>query len=136
MIWTDQQIIILTAEWLRGVTAAEIAAMLGDGVTPSAVRGKRLHLNLPPRTGEVQREAEKQNGRKSRTAKPPAPADEPDAEKLAPLPGSTPRPWLTRDFGECAFPVEGESFNTRSCCLPVAPRRAYCPGHVRIMRGG
>jgi len=45
-----------------------------------------------------------------------------------------PRPWLTRAFGECAFPVDGESWTTRSCCNPTGGE-TYCSMHRRLMRG-
>jgi len=45
----------------------------------------------------------------------------------------TPRPWLSRLAGECAFPVDGESWLTRSCCNPSG-RRPYCDAHERLMR--
>ena len=44
-----------------------------------------------------------------------------------------PRPWLTRLTGECAFPVDGESWLTRSCCNPSG-ERPYCSAHERLMR--
>jgi|SRR5476649_536356 hypothetical protein len=46
----------------------------------------------------------------------------------------TPRPWLTREAGECAFPVGGEGKWTMACCNRCGSA-AYCSGHARIMRG-
>ena len=48
---------------------------------------------------------------------------------------SRPRPWLTRDDGECAFPMEGERADIRSCCKPCQDRSPYCPEHRRRMKG-
>ena len=45
-----------------------------------------------------------------------------------------PRPWLTRLTGECAYPVGGEGWRTRSCCNPCGPA-LYCLQHARAMRG-
>jgi hypothetical protein len=39
-----------------------------------------------------------------------------------------PRPWLTRAAGECAWPIDGEGWRTRSCCNPC-PGEDYCPAH-------
>ena len=39
-----------------------------------------------------------------------------------------PRPWLTRAAGECAWPVDGEGWRTRSCCSSC-PGETYCPAH-------
>lgn len=46
----------------------------------------------------------------------------------------SPRPWLSRRQGECAFPVDGEGHTVRSCCNPCGPG-AYCPAHQAAMRG-
>ena len=44
-----------------------------------------------------------------------------------------PRPWLSRRPGECAFPVDGESWLTRSCCNPAGVHR-HCAAHEPLMR--
>ena len=46
----------------------------------------------------------------------------------------SPRPWLTRRPGECAFPVDGKEARTRSCCNPCG-RATYCAAHRAVMRG-
>lgn len=127
------QIEVLTAEWLEGITSREIGLSLG--VSAEAVRCKRRQLGLPSRAGEITREARAHAGRNRRSLTPQmSTAPAPRLDRLAPLLGSMPRPWLDRAFGECAFPVEGEGAETRSCCLPVA-RAGYCAGHGRIMWG-
>ena len=45
-----------------------------------------------------------------------------------------PRPWLTREKGECAFPVAGDGVSVLSCCNPCGPK-GYCRPHVIAMRG-
>jgi len=52
---------------------------------------------------------------------------------LSPI-ARTPRPWLTREAGECAFPVGGEGKWTLACCNPCRSG-SYCPPHTAIMRG-
>jgi hypothetical protein len=44
-----------------------------------------------------------------------------------------PRPWLTREPGECAFPIDGDGRDTRSCCNPCGAQ-IYCSAHRRIAR--
>jgi len=44
---------------------------------------------------------------------------------------SAPRPWLTRLSGECAFPVDGDGRDIRSCCNPCGAE-TYCPAHRRV----
>lgn len=51
-----------------------------------------------------------------------------------PIPCS-PRPWLSRRPGECAFPVDGEGWAVRSCGNPCAQASAYCRGHRRVLKG-
>lgn len=43
----------------------------------------------------------------------------------------SPRLWTTRNFGECAFPMEGEGADIKSCCNPVS-QGSWCAGHRRI----
>jgi len=43
-----------------------------------------------------------------------------------------PRPWLSRERGECAFPVAGESWTTVACCNPCGGA-CYCPVHRELM---
>jgi hypothetical protein len=45
-----------------------------------------------------------------------------------------PRPWLTREDGECACPVDGAGAGIRSCCNPSGAA-TYCPAHRQAMRG-
>ncbi len=44
------------------------------------------------------------------------------------------RPWLTREPGECAFPIDGDGLAVRSCCNPC-DGGAYCAPHRALMRG-
>ena len=41
------------------------------------------------------------------------------------------RPWLTRKFGECAYPY-GERGNVHSCCKPTFNGTPYCEGHAAL----
>ena len=45
-----------------------------------------------------------------------------------------PRVWTSRKFGECAYPVDGEGADTRSCCNQTGGK-TYCPTHARVMLG-
>lgn len=57
------------------------------------------------------------------------------AGAFSPLAGSSPKPWLERAFGECAWPVGGEGADTISCCLPAMLGRPYCPAHWELRTG-
>lgn len=45
-----------------------------------------------------------------------------------------PRHWLSREAGECAFPVGGTGIHLISCCRPCG-RKTYCARHRALMRG-
>lgn len=45
----------------------------------------------------------------------------------------SPRIWSERKFGECAYPVEGDGADVKSCCNAVRDGSNYCPGHSKIM---
>lgn len=66
----------------------------------------------------------------------PPPVRSPRAEyrEVAATVAIEPRVWTSRKFGECAFPVDGEGADTRSCCNPTKGA-TYCPTHARVMLG-
>jgi len=147
MTWTDARIGELARLWAAGVSASGIAEALG-GLSRSAVLGKlhRLQLLRSRKAASVPRRFDGAVGafepgapqpnpvRPRRRAGPPEPPRTPWREAaFAPLPGSQPRPWLSRNFGECAFPVDGESDRTVSCCGPVQANSAYCPAHHGVV---
>jgi hypothetical protein len=45
-----------------------------------------------------------------------------------------PRPWLSLEAGQCAFPVDGEGWTTRACCNPCGAD-TYCSDHRAVTRG-
>ena len=58
MAWTDERIELLRKSWEAGMTASQIAEVLGEGVSRNAVIGKAHRLGLqarpsPVRPGEV-----------------------------------------------------------------------------------
>jgi GcrA cell cycle regulator len=149
MSWTDARIAQLRRLWTAGVSAAGIAEALGD-VSRSAVLGKLYRLDLlgsrkpasPPRRYEGPSGAHLGLRRapivRRDLAQPKAAPSEPPSapwreQAFTPLPGTLPRPWLSRASGECAFPVGGEGEALVSCCAAVRPRSAYCPGHHPIV---
>lgn len=117
------------AMWKAGTSATEIGKLVGK--SRSAV------LNMMTRQG-LQRSAIAKGMRAPAPPAPPPlvprPAPPPVrqvAEERA-LKGSKPRPWETRVFGECAFPLIVGGV-TCSCCLPVVPEKSYCETHHSVM---
>lgn len=54
MSWTDDRVTLLKQLWGEGKTAAEIAKVLGDGITRNAVIGKAHRLKLSSRLSPIQ----------------------------------------------------------------------------------
>ena len=59
MSWTDERVALLKQLWGEGKTAAEIAKVLGDGITRNAVIGKAHRLKLSSRLSPIQQNAPK-----------------------------------------------------------------------------
>jgi len=78
MSWTDERIALLKKMWKEGKSAAEIAKMLGKGVTRNAVIGKAHRMGL--------------SGRPSPIKKPAAPKKEPAAKKERAAPAAPAAP--------------------------------------------
>jgi GcrA cell cycle regulator len=54
MSWTDERVMLLKRLWVEGKTAAEIAKLIGGGVTRNAVIGKAHRLKLSGRVSPIQ----------------------------------------------------------------------------------
>ncbi len=59
MSWTDERVTLLKQLWGEGKTAAEIAKVLGDGITRNAVIGKAHRLKLSSRLSPIQQNTSK-----------------------------------------------------------------------------
>ena len=82
--WTDERVELLAKLWNEGLSASQIAAELGGGVSRNAVLGKIHRLGLAER-GKAQTAAT------ARVRKPARPADAVAAEE-APKPEQAPAP--------------------------------------------
>jgi hypothetical protein len=145
--WTPERVELLSSLWADGVPGGVIAKRLGPGFTRGMIAGKRHSLGLPPRGELAAKAAQARNGR--RTAEmlghvgKANPAVEAAAEAavlvleamMAPLQGSSPRPWELRRWGECAFPVAGYGAGTLSCCEVTDRGSPYCVGHREMLAG-
>ena len=54
MGWTEERVELLKKLWMEGLSASQIAGVLGEGVTRNAVIGKvhRLKLSRPRQAGQ------------------------------------------------------------------------------------
>ena len=156
MAWTDERRAAALKLWDDGLSAAEIARRLGDGVSRCAVIGVVYRAGKSNRRPKTSRQAYAKAPKVARAPRaaakrPPArpklklagcgavfedaPARAPRVEidrsaAFSPLPGSSPKPWLERRFGECAWPVGGEGADTLSCCQPAEGQ--YCRSHLAL----
>ncbi len=101
MSWTDERVEKLKELWTEGMSASQIAKVLG-GVTRNAVIGKVHRLGLSNRTqGEEPKVAEAPKAKAAPAPKPAAPpkaaAPEPVAETPAPAPVVRRTPPVIRD---------------------------------------
>lgn len=62
MGWTDERVVLLKRLWVEGKTAAEIAKLIGGGVTRNAVIGKAHRLKLSGRISPIQENARPESG--------------------------------------------------------------------------
>ena len=86
MPWTDERVELLKKLWTDGLSASQIAARLGMGVTRNAVIGKVHRLNLSGRQ-PVQRNAAPRAARKG-PREPSAPGVRPTGTPSMPTAGS------------------------------------------------
>lgn len=122
MAWTDKKIEQLKQLWGKGLTASQIAAKLGEGITRNAVIGKAHRLKLPSRPSPVKGEPE--------AAKPtPAPAAARKKEEAAPAPVKG-LDLLELTEQTCKWPIghPGDP-DFYFCGKPARPGIPYCPDH-------
>lgn len=154
--WSDADADKLAELWAEGLSGSEIAKLLG--VTRNSVIGKVHRLGLPKRSEAVGRaniaasQRARYAGQPRRTTISPARIIGPRKPKLQGAPTvkrapptprpqvihtfvdvTTARPWLTREFGECAFPAIGVGADTYSCCAKTDLGERYCPAHRAIV---
>ena len=147
--WTAERDAAALALWRRGLSGKEVARRLGAS-SQSAVIGRMWRLGTKrPKLVSAQNQQAAMGVRRTVAAAerggkphklfqgllPTAFGGPRSAPPLIehPLPRQTPvlcspRPWLSREDWECAYPVAGEGVSTLSCCnTPV--RRGYCAAH-------
>jgi hypothetical protein len=124
--WSREKDADARALWKAGRAASQIAAAIGAS-SASAVTGRARRRGWT-RPAELARINHRFAHMPFEPREEPLPPSPPLAIALAP------RPWLSRGPGECAFPVDGDGWTTRSCCNPCGPE-AYCPSHRAITAG-
>lgn len=121
-VWTDTTYEKLKVLYGKGWSHAQIGKTLG--LTRNQVMSK-IHRNrkdFPARDGAVA------------IPKNVPPRTDPKTFEIegAMAPGSSPRLWTERKFSECAFPVDGDGADIRSCCDDTGGE-TYCAYHFGMM---
>lgn len=139
--WTDAEREILTTMRKDGHSYLTIAKRLGRTRRSAIGAGNRLGLSMPVAKAEIRVSSPKQVVSKTEYVAPDGQranlprfdmARIPDISKYM-LKGSSPKPLVERQFGECCFPVAGDSDGTLYCCEPVVREKKYCKRHYRVM---
>jgi GcrA cell cycle regulator len=151
MSWTDERIETLRKSWEGGMTASQIADLLGEGVSRNAVIGKAHRLGLqarpsPVKAGDVAAAPAVAAPKPAPVAKvaaapTPAPVLAPAAPKPAPkrtsraAANAKPAKTTLLDLSErvCKWPIghPGE-VDFHFCGQPSKPSFPYCPDHCLI----
>lgn len=127
MSWTDERVTLLKQLWGEGKTAAEIAKVLGDGITRNAVIGKAHRLKLSSRLSPIQ-----QNTSKKTKVEPIAPRLVKPAVRLPEFRGKGVK---MVDLGaqSCRWPNGDPQEETFSFCgCEAVAGLPYCPEHARV----
>jgi GcrA cell cycle regulator len=106
MTWTEERIELLTKLWTEGLSASQIAAELGEGVSRNAVLGKAHRLGLAQSEGLG---ASSTRPRKpTRPPEPPSTSEPPGQQVPAPVPrtAKTANQQPTRQPEVTAAPVQ------------------------------
>ncbi len=161
MAWTDERIARLKQGWESGMTATQIAEMLGEGVTRNAVIGKAHRLGLESRPSPVKATETAPAPQAAAPAAPPAtprqaaPAAPPAPSPISPAPQSAPpanAPAVARpaakagkggkqartsllDLNEkvCKWPIgHPDDADFHFCGRPSQPGFPYCGEHCLV----
>lgn len=149
--WTDSRVDLLKKLWLEGLSASQIAGILGGGATRNSVIGKARRLKLPmraaPTKGVNARPPRYRTNRADRV--PSVPARVPRASIAADI---EPTPYIDPDDGaDCTGLIGLLQLNEHTCKYPYGdpltkdfgfcgkPSRdgsPYCDDHHRRTHGG
>lgn len=149
--WTPERCDLIARLWKEGKSAGEIVKTLvaaGGDFSRNSVIGRLHRMGLTDGSRPLRRVIGSHVGNRPKPVPKPSPVkvwkgNAIDAAPDVPLPvlrevktTTPPRPWITRKWGECAFPV-GEPerpADQLSCCAPTGGP-TYCPAHRALSTG-
>ena len=142
--WTAEKDAAAQALWRQGLSGRDVARRIG-APSSGAVIGRmwRLGFKRPAQVARVNQYAGMGVRRAvadipwpkrtfSRRGAWPKVAERPLPQQTPVL--CSPRPWLSREDNECAYPVAGEGAMVLSCCNR-ATRSGYCQAHRNAIVG-
>jgi len=137
-LWTDALVERLTALWVEGYSASQIADELkGHGrITRSAVIGKVHRLNLPARKPRQPARRKPYTRRGNGVPKPPTPPPRPrppEPPQLVP-PHMRELPLFKLKPQHCRWPLGGFLEVAKKFCAADTEGEVYCPFHMRMAR--
>lgn len=127
MSWTEERVALLKQLWGEGKTAAEIAKVLGDGVTRNAVIGKAHRLKLSSRLSPIQQNAKPV----SKSAASEAPKIKKAAVRQPEFKGKSVK-MVELEPRMCRWPNgDPRDADFSFCGCENVPGLPYCEAHVR-----
>lgn len=150
--WSPEELALCRRLWNRGLSASQVSEQLAKNSpayrrTRTSILG-RMNRDMSSIKPEVKASMTRQKGPVVPTKRAPSlpkpkirressaeamvsPVVIPLPKTLRTLDSPVSRPWTTRKFEECSWPIErGEDLH--SCCQPVKPGKVYCQGHYDI----
>jgi GcrA cell cycle regulator len=128
--WTDERVDLFKQLWADGLTAPQIANILG--VTRNAVLGKRLRLKLPERLRTPPAKPRNRPTRLYARKYPTIRYRNPLAEAPAMAARENPCSLLDLDDKRCHWPNGHPSEPSFYFCGGVVERGSYCDFHSRV----
>lgn len=128
-VWSEEEISSLKSMWLEGLTASQIARILGTGRSRNAVLGKVHRMRLPERAQllPVKRRAPVKRAAPRLVAQ-PAPAPETPSEDPGPM--SPPIDTMSVRDHHCKWPYDvGATYHY--CGQPPKPGHPWCIHHCK-----
>lgn len=140
-VWTPERLSKLKELFDRGYSAGLIAQTLGVGASTTHTKLKALGWVRPKGVALIAKTPDHKTPRVRRAPDAAQKARHAELErerrakrKAALVDVSNAKTLLYRQFGECAFPVAGESVDTLYCCAKVeAIGKPYCAAHAARM---
>lgn len=131
MSWTDERVALLKKLWGEGKSAAEIAKMLGGGLTRNAVIGKAHRLKLSNRVSPIQQNNKKAAAPVAKIVEEKKSAPVPIAKTVKKSTGGV--KMVNLKERQCRWPHgDPQEADFHMCGDEIVPGLPYCPEHAKM----